>query len=73
MKKLLAVALAIAIASPALAATSYRHARFSQDPYAGCAAYMGRNDIIIENPRDWSDRDANIRLEERFDSLPEHE
>jgi len=73
MKKLLAIALAIAVTSPTRAATSYRHALFSKDPYAACATYMGRNDIIIENPRDLSDEDANIRLEERFDSLPGHE
>ena len=73
MNKFLAIALATAVASPAFAATPRRHAQFSQDPYAAQAAYMGRNSVIIENPRAVRDQDANIRLEERRDALTGHE
>jgi hypothetical protein len=74
MKMFLAIALATAVASPALAAASHRHAQFSQDPYAASAAYTGRNSVIIEGPRGllW-DQDENIRLEERRDAMTGHE
>jgi hypothetical protein len=75
MKKLLIIfALATAVASPALAAsTRHRHVLPSQNPYAANAAYEGRNGVIIENRYGGWDPDANIRQEERRDAFSGHE